>query len=139
MCDYSLEGLKKRDARVGDHLVLECLNQHGCKGFIALSEQNLAEPTVVCIPFGTTLRLYGVPPKLKTAWGVADDPIAYFDMRTPNAFDAHWLYRDGILVEGVEGHICLQNLPYDLQAKVVSIPAAPRRDTETRVRVLEDA
>ena len=51
MCDYSLEHVASRPARVGDKLVSTRFNYSGTRGFAALDEPNVA----VCLLPGTEL------------------------------------------------------------------------------------
>ena len=51
MCDYSLEHIASRPARVGDKLVSKRFSYSGTSGFAALEEQSVA----VCLRPGTEL------------------------------------------------------------------------------------
>jgi hypothetical protein len=72
MCDYSLEHIASRPARVGDKLVSTRFNYSGTRGFAALGEPNVA----VCLLPGTELS-FDAEVKCESSFGFASKRLPY--------------------------------------------------------------
>jgi hypothetical protein len=72
MCDYSLEHVASRPARVGDKLVSTRFNHSGTRGFAALGEPNVA----VCLLPGTELS-FETEVKCESNFGFGSKRLPY--------------------------------------------------------------
>ncbi len=115
MSDFKDMGLRTRTAIPGEALELSYVGPHGVRGFIALGDRS-DDPEVVCLEQGTPLILSNIPAYLRHRWGGRDTVSALADTRTPDI--ARTAFKDGVLIEGFEGHVSLQDLPEHTVATV---------------------
>jgi hypothetical protein len=121
MCDYSLDLVASRPAKVGDELVTTKFNNSITRGFAAIGEPNVA----VCLLPGTEVafekgvkyeRTLSLFPKMKLGEKVAFRQI---NMGKPNVHHDALEFPDGetvLLTRLCEGH----------HATVLQLPASPR-------------
>jgi hypothetical protein len=135
MCDYSLQSVASRPAKVGDRLETKNFGT-GTRGFAAEKKISEAfEPDVaVCILPGTELA-FDAPVE---AYGVAKerDKVARF-----RQIDKEFTHRHHDALEFPDGEIvCLTILREKQMATVLQLPAEPRNEAEqkeqTRVSVV---
>lgn len=107
MSDFEDLGLRTREACAGELLTIDFVGGHGIVGFISHSDTS-EEPEIVLVPAGTKLILDNIPPELRTRWGVSATAFATADTRVPNMGES--LFTDGVLFNGYDGHVSLQNL-----------------------------
>jgi hypothetical protein len=126
MCDYSLQSVKSRAARVGDSLVTRDFGT-GTVGFAALDDNEL----VVCVRPGTELSFAGEVRRLSTglfAWRdkVINHNTAIFRQINKGKIAAH---HDAL--EFPDGQIVLLTLLCAGQkATVLQLPAEPKTPAE---------
>ena len=131
MCDYSLQHLASRPAKVGDKLVTTQFNNSITRGFAAVGEPNVA----VCLLPGTEVAFekeiefepgfafLSSSARGKTIW----DKVARF--RQVNTDKPH-VHHDAL--EFPEGEIVLVTRLYPGQhATVLQLPASPRIGNDT--------
>jgi hypothetical protein len=120
MCDYSLESLARRDAKIGDQLTTAKIGTHGTVGLVA---PDCAE-TAVCLRPGTRLIVSGIPASLQKAWRVGEVAIATFQKReTIGMWSRGGYHRDGVKFDGARDQIILfQEFPPGLEVSVETIP-----------------
>ena len=100
MCDYSLEHVASRPARVGDKLVSTRFNYSGTRGFAALDEPNVA----VCLLPGTELA-FEAEVTCESNFGFGSTRLPYrvarfreIDRETPNVHHDALEMPDGQIV-----------------------------------------
>ena len=121
MCDYSLEHLKSRPARVGEKLRTQQFNS-GTTGFAAPEDINMA----VCVLPGTELA-FASPIRCKrlTWWGWKPMSLPHTTaiFRQIN-MDSAYVHHDAL--EFPDGRIApLTRLVQDQEATVLQLPAQP--------------
>jgi hypothetical protein len=122
MCDYSLESVASRPAKVGDKLVSSCFSNSGTRGFAAVGEPEVA----VCLLPGTELAF---DKEVEFEWR-----IAFFSTRKVNQTVARFrhinentpcVHHDAL--EFADGKIVLlTHLSQGQVAQVLQLPADPR-------------
>ena len=118
MCDYSLQFVASRPAKVGDKLISTRFNNSTTRGFTAVGEPNVA----VCLLPGTEVVFereveYDLFPNRKL-----EEKVARFRQVNMDKPDTH---RDA--VEFANGEIVLVTRLYEGQyATVLQLPAPPR-------------
>jgi hypothetical protein len=130
MCDYSLQSIKSRPAKVGDRLMTRDFGT-GTRGFAASEDVNLA----VCVLAGTELafahKVERLPTKLWPWWHDAiEHKTAIFRQIKEGKLAAH---HDAL--EFPDGHIVLlTSLREGQQATILQLPAEPRTAVETEAQ-----
>lgn len=125
MCDYSLESIKSRPAKIGDILVTRDFGT-GTRGFAASEDINVA----VCVLPGTELAFAHEVERLRTRLWPWHDPIEYktaiFRQINNGKLAAH---HDAL--EFPDGHIVLlTSLREGQHATILQLPAEPRATVE---------
>jgi len=96
MCDYSLESIKSRPAKIGDILVTRDFGT-GTRGFAASEDINVA----VCVLSGTELAFAHEVERLRTTLWPWHDPIEYktaiFRQANLLLITTHWSFRTATL------------------------------------------
>jgi hypothetical protein len=127
MCDYSLESVASRPAKVGDRLVSSNFSGSLTRGFAAHGEPHVA----VCLLPGTELafdqevvceRLFGF-----LSSRISNQTVARFrhiDEDRPNVHHDALEFADGLTV-------LLTRLCLGQRATVLQLPATPRAEAET--------
>ena len=118
MCDFSLEFVKSRPARVGDKLVSTRFDNSFTRGFAAVGEPGVA----VCLLPGTELA-FQRPVECKRGWGVLpnlviEDTVARFrqiNMDKPRAHHDALEFPNGQVV-------LLHNLVEGQRTSVLQLP-----------------
>lgn len=120
MCDYSLESLARRDAKIGDQLRTARIGTHGTVGLVAPDQTE----TAVCLCPGTRLIVSGIPASLQKAWQVGEVAIATFQKReTTGMWSRGGYHRDGVKFDGARDQIVLfQEFPPGLEVSVETVP-----------------
>jgi len=130
MCDYSLQHVKSRPARVGDKLTTH--NFHtGTRGFAALEDSN----TAVCVLPGTELAFAGAVscrPRGLLSWKArtVNHTTAIFRQINKDNLHAHHdalEFPDGLMV-------LLTDLFEGQEATVLQLPAQPVTAAEAKAR-----
>jgi hypothetical protein len=121
MCDYSLEHVASRPARVGDKLVSTSFRNSSTRGFAAVGEPNVA----VCLLPGTELA-FAENLQCEAAYGFSykrlPHKVAQFCQVNKDKPSAH---HDAL--ELPDGQIVLlTKLAADQHATVLQMPASPR-------------
>jgi hypothetical protein len=129
MCDYSLQSIKTRPAKVGDRLMTRDFGT-GTRGFAASEEVNLA----VCVLAGTELafahKVERLPTKLWPWHDAIEHKTAIFRQINKDKLAAH---HDAL--EFPDGHIVLlTSLREGQQATILQLPAEPRTAVETEAQ-----
>src|SRR6516162_2989869 len=130
MCDYSLQSMKSRPARVGDELTTRDFGT-GTRGFSALDDTNVA----VCLRPGTELSFAGEVTFSATGllgwWHkVINHKTAIFRQINKERVSAH---HDAL--EFPDGRIVLLTfLLEDQQATVLQLPAEPKTVSEAEAQ-----
>ena len=130
MCDYSLQSIKSRPAKVGDRLMTRDFGT-GTRGFAALEDVTLA----VCVLAGTELafahKVERLPTKLWPWWHDAiEDKTAIFRQINKSKLAAH---HDAL--EFPDGRIVLlTSLKEGQQATILQLPAEPRTAIENEAQ-----
>ena len=133
MCDFSLQAVASRPAKVGDKLVVTNFHR-GTTGF-ADATDNAIEQTAVCVLPGTELAFDKPACKASGNWmiGFSDkafDSVARF--RQINLDKPH-THHDAL--EFPSGEIVLlTELKVDQTATVLQLPAAPRTEAEAKAQ-----
>jgi len=128
MCDFSLQSVRSRPAKVGDKLVTRDFGT-GTRGFAAADDLGLA----VCVMPGTELAFAGEVTCLPTGllWRktrTIDHGTAIFRQVNKDKAAAH---HDAL--EFPDGRIVLLTLLCEAQeATVLQLPAQPKTETEAR-------
>jgi hypothetical protein len=137
MCDYSLEGVATRPAKVGDELVSSRFALTSTRGFAAADQPNVA----VCLLPGTELafeRNVEFEPTWNSPAGAASHPIARF--RQVNV-DRACMHHDAL--EFPDGQTVLVTRLRDGQrARVLQLPASlrmPGQSAEAEARPAPEA
>lgn len=126
MCDYSLESVRNRPARVGEKLTTRRFPS-GSVGFTAAGDVGCS--TAVCLMEDTRITLENVPAELQRELGVAEKATVTFFRTDPQTSVG---YRDSIrFPNGKE--ITLQRLGPAVSAVVEDILETP---TPTRDRAV---
>jgi hypothetical protein len=120
MCDYSLESLARRDAKIGDQLKTAKIGTHGTVGLVA---PDSAE-TAVCLRPGTRLIVSGIPASLQKAWRVGEVAVATFLKRdTIGMWSRGGYHRDGVKFDGSRDQMILfQEFPPGMEVSVETVP-----------------
>ena len=127
MCDYSLESVASRPAKVGDRLVSSNFSGSITRGFAAVGEPHVA----VCLLPGTELafdrevaceRSFGFFSSRTRNQTVAR--FRHIDEDRPNVHHDALEFADGLTV--LLTHLCLGQ-----RATVLQLPATPRAEAET--------
>lgn len=120
MCDYSLESLARRDAKIGDQLRTAKIGTHGTVGLVA---PDSAE-TAICMRPGSRLIVSGIPASLQKAWQVGEVAIATFEKReTIGMWSRGGYHRDGVKFDHTRDQLILfQEFPTGLEVSVETIP-----------------
>jgi hypothetical protein len=129
MCDYSLQSIKSRPAKVGDRLMTRDFGT-GTRGFAASEDVNLA----VCVLAGTESAFAHKVERLRTKLWPWHDAIehrtAIFRQINKDTLAAH---HDAL--EFPDGHIVLlTSLKGGQQATILQLPAAARTAVETEAQ-----
>jgi hypothetical protein len=129
MCDYSLQSIKSRPAKVGDRLMTRDFGT-GTRGFAASEDVNVA----VCILPGTELAFAHEVERLRIKlwpWHDAiEDKTAIFRQINNHKIAAH---HDAL--EFPDGHIILlTSLREGQQATILQLPAEPRTAVEAEAQ-----
>jgi hypothetical protein len=127
MCDYSLESVASRPAKVGDRLVSSNFSGSITRGFAAVGEPHLA----VCLLPGTELA-FDREVACERSFGffsgrTRNQTVARFrhiDEDRPNVHHDALEFADGLTV--LLTHLCLGQ-----RATVLQLPATPRAEAET--------
>jgi hypothetical protein len=125
MCEYSLESVARRNARLGDQLRTEKIGSYGSVGLVAPN----APQTAVCLRPGTKLIVSGIPARLQKAWNVEAVVVATFEQRGAAARLMRLLsragrYRDGVRFDAEDHRFVLfQDFPVSVGLSVEMIPA----------------
>ncbi len=129
MCDYSLQSLASRPAKVGDKLITRNFGS-GTRGFAdaGLSEGDPGSLTAVCVLPGTELAFAGPIKSGGYAVKVHQHTTAMFRQINKNVVREH---HDALeLPDGQQ--ILLTNLVEGQEATVLQLPAAPKNETEAK-------
>lgn len=128
MCDYSLEHVASRPARVADRLVVNCFLNTLTRGFATADDPN----TAVCLMPGTEI-VFDSPPRYRTGlwFGRKTAPAAaarfrQVDMHIPHAHHDMLEFADGTLLRLA----CLIEKQW---ATVLQLPASAQRDASHHV------
>ena len=122
MCDYSLDLVASRPAKVGDELVTTKFNNSLKRGFAAIEEPNVA----VCLLPGTEVafekeveyeRTFGLFPNTKLGGKVAQ--VRQINVSKPNVHHDALEFPAGEIV-------LLTRLCEGQRARVLQLPATPR-------------
>jgi hypothetical protein len=130
MCDYSLQSIKSRPAKVGDRPMTRDFGT-GTRGFAASEDIDLA----VCVLAGTELvfahKVERLPTKLWPWWHDAiEHKTAIFRQINKGKLAAH---HDAL--EFPDGHIVLvASLREGQQATILQLPAGPRTAVEAEAQ-----
>jgi hypothetical protein len=131
MCDYSLQSVKSRPAKIGDKLAVRDFGT-GTRGFAASEDATVA----VCVLPGTELAFAHEVKRLPTRlWPWHDDSAiehktAIFRQINKDKVAAH---HDAL--EFPDGQVVLLTcLEEDQEATVLQLPAAPRNDVESETQ-----
>lgn len=139
MCDYSLEHVTARPARVADELVVTSFQNTISRGFVARGDLN----TAVCLRPGTELRFESAP--------VYEHSVTYLQTAAPGdvarfrQIDGHLARAHHDALEFADGTVVpLTRLLPGQRAVVLQLPAEPRPEERDRqpaaaVRALESA
>ena len=128
MCDFSLEFVSSRPARVGDKLVSTRFDNSFTRGFVAIGEPGVA----VCLLPGTELA-FQKPVECKRGFGVLPnlviaDTVARFRQINVDKPRAH---HDAL--EFPDGRIALLTTLFEgQQATVLQLPAEPKTAVEAQ-------
>ena len=126
MCDYSLDLVASRAAKVGDELVTTKFNNSITRGFAAIGEPNVA----VCLLPGTEVAFekevsFGIFPRRKLAEKVAQ--FLQINVGKPSVHHDALEFPDGETV-------LLTRLCEGQHATVLQLPASPRAVNATEGR-----
>jgi len=126
MCDYSLQSIKSRPAKVGDRLLTRDFGT-GTRGLAASEDVNVA----ICVLPGTELAFAHKVERLRIKLWPWHEAIEYktaiFRQINHNKLAAH---HDAL--EFPDGHIVLlTSLREGQQATILQLPAGPRTAVET--------
>jgi hypothetical protein len=127
MCDYSLQSVKSRSAKVGDKLTTRNFST-GTRGFAAPEDRTVA----VCVPPGTELafagEVAGLEASLFLGWKVRRLGYATAIFRQVNKNDPH-VHHDAL--EFPDGKtVLLTHLAEGQEATVLQLPALPATAAE---------
>jgi hypothetical protein len=131
MCDYSLQHVRSRPAKVGDKLTTRDFGT-GTRGFAAVEDAGVA----VCVHPGTELafssRVTVTESRFVVGWKVETLAHAMAIFRQVNK-DEPWKHRDAL--EFPDGRIVLlTNLKEGQEATVLQLPAQPTTAAEANAQ-----
>lgn len=130
MCDYSLQHIKSRAAKVDDRLVTSTFDGTPSRGFAGVGEPN----TAVCLLPGTEIAFaervrYGASGMYSFLSPSKQTKSAVARFRQVNKENLH-MHHDAL--EFPDGQIVmLHDLVAGQVATVLQLPAAPKTETET--------
>ncbi|MBU1292717.1 hypothetical protein KJ819_01470 [Patescibacteria group bacterium] len=134
MCDFSLEAMRSRPARVGDLLVTASLGEHDTIGLVSPDDPSVA----VCMMPGSRLKVTGgISEALREEMHISPNDRATFTQRQDVKPGEN--YRDGVHFDChlADVIVLFQDLLAGVELEVLTVPSeAAMAPAE---RVLEDA
>jgi hypothetical protein len=133
MCDYSLQKVKSRDARIGDQLTARNFGT-GTRGFASLSDST---PTAVCVRPGTEIAFQQ---DVRVITGLIAQEMRTMKTRTAtfrqvNKEQPH-VHHDALefVEDGATVLVLLHHLDEHQHAVILQLPAAPKTEAEAKAQ-----
>jgi hypothetical protein len=128
MCDYSLQSVQTRPAKVGDKLTTKNFGT-GTKGFCPVDDSNVA----VCLLPGTEVGFDEVISKSWTGFFGSAKKISYSKVAIFRQIDKHLPLTHHDALEMPDGTtVLLTQLNEGQNATVLQLPATPKNETEAK-------